>query len=361
MIQPEFAPLMSAFPPALRLGRDPDKRRLLTALRGGQPDAVPYLDIEVAGPVVDAVLGRRGSPGSGRLAPADAVEFARRAGMDAVYVGYTCPVGRIYKTLDDGSRQYVDGSIKSPAQLVGLDLPPLDATLARLDAVCRAARAGGLGVILGMDSPYKAVKIAVGFQDFLIRIYDDPGFLEQFRDRMTHLLGGAMRRFLELPVDAVLVTGDLCCGSGPMVDPAFLRKFWVGNMLEFLAPARACDLPIILHMDGDFSSILDLLLDSGISALHPFEVTGDLDIYQAKRRLRGRVAVMGNLDCAGVLARGTPKQVREDTLRHLERLAPGGGYVCGSSHEIGADVPFENFKAMVETIHEFGGTQGAVS
>ncbi len=37
------------------------------------------------------------------------------------------------------------------------------------------------------------------------------------------------------------------------------------------------------------------------------------------------------------------RQRLQDALR---RLAPGGGYVCSSSHDITDNIPFENFCAL---------------
>jgi len=327
----------------------------MTALRCGKPDGVPYLDLEVAGRVVDAVLGRQGSPACGQLAPADHVEFARRAGMDAVYVILNWTLGRVYQVTSAGERQSVDGSIKTRDQLAGIAPPDITTVLRRMDVLCPAAAKAGLGVILGCITPYKIVKAAVGYQDFLMKTAEEQDFLVEFRDTVTPMIAGALERLLAYPVDALCVPGDLCFNSGPMLSPAFIRDYWLDNTRRFVDPARRKGLPVILHMDGDFSSILDMMLDAGADAIHPFEVTGGLDIVREKARLRGRAAVMGGVDCAGCLTRGTPEDVRRETRRLLDALAPGGGYVCGSSHEIGPDTPVENFSALVETVMEWRG------
>jgi uroporphyrinogen decarboxylase len=62
----------------------------------------------------------------------------------------------------------------------------------------------------------------------------------------------------------------------------------------------------------------------------------------------------GGIDTQGILPRGTPEQVREDTQRNLEALAPGGGYVFNTIHNIQSEVPPENIMAMWETLQEFG-------
>ncbi|MCS7187346.1 MAG: uroporphyrinogen decarboxylase family protein, partial [Armatimonadota bacterium] len=54
-----------------------------------------------------------------------------------------------------------------------------------------------------------------------------------------------------------------------------------------------------------------------------------------------------------VLPYGTPEQVRDEVKRRVEDLAPGGGFVFATVHNIQADVPPENILAMWEAVQEF--------
>ncbi len=62
----------------------------------------------------------------------------------------------------------------------------------------------------------------------------------------------------------------------------------------------------------------------------------------------------GGVDTQGVLPHGTPQQVRDDVRRNIEALAPGGGYVFNTIHNIQADVPPENIIAMWQALQEYG-------
>jgi len=62
----------------------------------------------------------------------------------------------------------------------------------------------------------------------------------------------------------------------------------------------------------------------------------------------------GGVDTQKVLPRGTPEQVREEVKRRIEDLAPGGGFVFATVHNIQADVSPENISAMWEAVQEFG-------
>jgi uroporphyrinogen decarboxylase len=46
--------------------------------------------------------------------------------------------------------------------------------------------------------------------------------------------------------------------------------------------------------------------------------------------------------------------VRDEVKRNIEILAPGGGFVFNTIHNIQADVPPENIAAMFDVVLEFG-------
>ena len=50
----------------------------------------------------------------------------------------------------------------------------------------------------------------------------------------------------------------------------------------------------------------------------------------------------------------TPEEVREETKRRIDDLAPGGGWVAAPIHNIQPFVPVENIIAMWETLKEYG-------
>jgi len=60
----------------------------------------------------------------------------------------------------------------------------------------------------------------------------------------------------------------------------------------------------------------------------------------------------GGCDSQRILPRGTVQEVKDEVKRRIDDLAPGGGFVFASIHNIQADVPPENMIAMWETFQE---------
>lgn len=118
-----------------------------------------------------------------------------------------------------------------------------------------------------------------------------------------------------------------------------------------LPPADAVEL---LRRTGvDVTYVVIPWIEMGFAGLHPIEPCGAFDIHDVKRRYGDRLALLGNIDVHRLLTLGSPDEVRADTLDHLRRLSAGSGYLCGSSHDINADVRLENLAAMIRTICEF--------
>ena len=62
----------------------------------------------------------------------------------------------------------------------------------------------------------------------------------------------------------------------------------------------------------------------------------------------------GGVDTQKVLPKGTTSEVIEDVKKNMEALAPGGGFVFSTVHNIQAEVPPENIMAMMDTLSNFG-------
>ena len=62
----------------------------------------------------------------------------------------------------------------------------------------------------------------------------------------------------------------------------------------------------------------------------------------------------GGVDTQHTLPFGTPQEVSDEVKRCIDILAPGGGFVFGTVHNITQGVPLENVIAAFETAREYG-------
>ena len=108
----------------------------------------------------------------------------------------------------------------------------------------------------------------------------------------------------------------------------------------------------MMHTDGKMDDIMPILYDVGIDAVHPIEPESN-DIVEVKKKWKGRMALMGNIPTV-LLAYGSKEEIGERVRDYCIRLAPGGGWILGSSTSIMEGIPPENFVTMVEATHKYG-------
>ena len=98
------------------------------------------------------------------------------------------------------------------------------------------------------------------------------------------------------------------------------------------------------------------MIDEGVDILNPVQVSAEGMDTKELKRLFGRDITFwgGGVDTQHVLPHGTPQQVRDEVQRRIDDLAPGGGFVFNTVHNVQADVPPQNYMAMWEAMQEFG-------
>jgi uroporphyrinogen decarboxylase len=109
------------------------------------------------------------------------------------------------------------------------------------------------------------------------------------------------------------------------------------------------------HSCGSVYRVIEHLIEIGIDALNPIQVNArNMEPARLTREFGYRLAFWGAIDTQRVLPYGTPEEVREEVRRVIDVMAPGGGYILASVHNIQAEVPPENIVAMFEEGRSWG-------
>ena len=113
---------------------------------------------------------------------------------------------------------------------------------------------------------------------------------------------------------------------------------------------------IFFHSCGNIRQFLPDFIDMGINIINPVHITAEgMDPVQLKKDFGNDVVFWGGgINTQGTLPTGTAEQVRDEVKMNIDTLAPGGGFVFNTIHNIQADVPPENIVAMYETVFEYG-------
>ncbi|MCD6351624.1 MAG: hypothetical protein J7M26_05850 [Armatimonadetes bacterium] len=240
--------------------------------------------------------------------------------------------------------------------------------VARLDRdnlhqVAEELDASGYGVIgRGFGAGFLELLLWLqGYEDGYINLVANPEVTEAILDRILQIKLDYARAVLETigdKLDVFYLGDDLGQQQGPQVSEELYLRYFHPRYCEYHGLVRrlAPQAKIFFHCCGDCYSLLPHLVETPIDILNPVQVSaGEMaDTARLKREFGDRLTFWGAVDTQHVLPHGTPQEVKDEVRRRIEDLAPGGGYVLNSVHNIQADVPPENIFAMLEALDEYG-------
>jgi uroporphyrinogen decarboxylase len=354
---------------------DTDFGRVRRALlRQGEGDRVPLFEISIHQAVKAQILGRP------VRSTQDEVEFWRTAGYDFVCI--RAGVRSVVRGLHPDVKTWLtakygrgatgswvnedSGLIRTREDLGGFPWPrpedlggyndyaPAGGSLEDYLQAMERYLPPGMKLIVQLGYLFMGAWQIMGFQNFCVQLVDDPEFVQAVVDRLAVSQAAVLETLLQHDcVGAVWMPDDLCYNSGPVVAPRHYRKYiypWYARLVERCHQAGR---PVGLHSDGDLARLLPDLVECGFDAIHPFEPPLN-DIVQVKRQWGDRIAVCGNVDLKATLIAGTPQTVRDEVYEKALQLAPGGGWLVGSSNSIPDFVPIENYSALLNASLEYG-------
>jgi uroporphyrinogen decarboxylase len=156
-------------------------------------------------------------------------------------------------------------------------------------------------------------------------------------------------------LDVVLVNDDLGTQAGPMLSPVLYREMikpYQERLFGFIRGHFGG--PLLMHSCGAVSEFIPDLIECGVQAINPVQLSAAGMEPERLKREFGRDIVFwgGGCDTQRVLNQGTPEDVRREVRRNCAAFAPGGGFVFTQVHNVQPDVPPENVVAMVEALRE---------
>ena len=111
------------------------------------------------------------------------------------------------------------------------------------------------------------------------------------------------------------------------------------------------------HSCGAVETFMPLFIEAGIDIINPVQINAKNMDPQHLKNTYGKDLVFwgGGVDTQKMLSFGTPAEVRKQVLSNCEIFAKDGGFVFCTVHNIQANVPVENLKAMMAAVKEFNG------
>ena len=158
-------------------------------------------------------------------------------------------------------------------------------------------------------------------------------------------------------VDIVGEGDDYGTQQSQLISPEQFREFYKPHFARVLSfiKQKAPNVKLLFHSCGNVRSIIPDLIEMGADMLNPVHVNATgMEPHQLKKDFGQDIVFWGGgVDTQHVLPSGSVQDVADDVKRNIEALAPGGGFVFSTVHNIQAEVPPENIMAMWKSMMEF--------
>ena len=179
--------------------------------------------------------------------------------------------------------------------------------------------------------------------------YDDPELIAEMNEYWLYYSIKRLERALkDMSFDYALIWEDNCYNHGMLHSPEIFRKFMAPHYRALVEFFRKNGIEIIsVDSDGNVSELIPLLLDVGVTAIHPFEVAAGMDVVKIGRQYP-RLQIWGGLDKRALA--GNFKTIDAELERVVLPMKKRGGYAAGIDHNIPPDVSLENFRYFIERL-----------
>jgi uroporphyrinogen decarboxylase len=235
--------------------------------------------------------------------------------------------------------------------------------IAGLRELAESYRAAGYGVML--KDPFAGIfemsQRVVGMENMLIMMALRKSVAGALFDQLLELKLSfwdvALPQLADV-VDVISQADDYGTQESQLISPDMFRE-QIKPRLKILfdrVEALAPNAKRFFHSCGNVRPLLPDYIEIGVDILNPVHIRARGMEPAGLKREFGTDLVFwgGGVDTQGVLPNGTPQEVKDDVRRNIEALAPGGGYVFNTVHNIQADVPPQNIVAMWEALQEYG-------
>ena len=193
----------------------------------------------------------------------------------------------------------------------------------------------------------------------------DPFMFPEFSDLLIGKIADLKIEFWEVAlneladvVDVVAEGDDYGTQDSQLIDPDQFRACYKPHIARVIAAMRkgAPNGKVMFHSCGNVRAIIPDFIEIGIDILNPVHITTTgMEPVQLKKDFGRDIVFWGGVvDTQKVLPTASPSEISEHVKKNIDALAPGGGFVFATVHNIQSEVPPQNIMAMWETLQKYG-------
>lgn len=188
-------------------------------------------------------------------------------------------------------------------------------------------------LVLEGPSMVGELRMELGFENYCLKLHDDPEMIEQIMDARTDLALAILDKALEeLDWDMLWFWEDMAFRNGPIMSPEMFERLAVPRYKRLSDWWRSRGGQIVaVDSDGDVRKLIPGWIRGGVNHIWPLEPFSGMDVVALRAEYGQAFSMRGGVDkfCVG--------KGKEAIDRELDRVFPvvqDGGYIPHLDHHL---------------------------
>lgn len=197
-----------------------------------------------------------------------------------------------------------------------------------------------------------------GFEQILVDMVINPQIVRAIVQKISGFYMEFGARILEAArgkIDILCTGDDFGTQNGMLIPLSMWSDFLEKGFHGFIRMGKSFGAKVMHHTCGSVYELIPKFIDCQLDVLQSLQPeAAKMDARRIKTEYGSRLCFHGGVSIQRVLPRGTPEEIRAHVAELFDALAPGGGYIASTAHNIQVDTPVANIKALFDTYRELG-------
>jgi uroporphyrinogen decarboxylase len=197
-----------------------------------------------------------------------------------------------------------------------------------------------------------------GSERMLLDLFDNPEMARAILQKITSFYLEYGTRILESAhgkIDILCTGDDFGSQNNTFISPSMWEDFLRPGFERYIGLGKAYGAAVMHHTCGAVSDLIPQMTSCGLDILQSIqpEASG-MDPRVIKQKFGDRLSFHGGVSIQKVVPRGTGADIRKHVQQLFQAMAPGGGFIACTSHNIQADTPLTNIESLLQAYRDFG-------
>jgi uroporphyrinogen decarboxylase len=189
-----------------------------------------------------------------------------------------------------------------------------------------------------VDGAFQRTLRRQDFMAFMRALAASPDAVAEEMENASLIVTAGIEQGVRHGAHGMIIADDIAYQAGPYMSPEFGRRYLLPIWRRQTLAARALNVPVFFHSDGNINRFMPLVVEAGFDGLQCIEPAAGMDIFSIGRTYGSRLCLMGNIDPSLLCGTDNPDTCDRD-CRRLDRavadLLAGfgdrGGLILGTS------------------------------